>query len=131
MCTKQSFAKWIDVALCPITDYMTVPAGIDQNNYIVIGRQFTLQRISCVYKYNINTDKWRNISGLNNIQNISSCSATLDVKKQILYLFHSDSVSEIQLNDSNTNNYTHNTTINLVSTTKSIILNDSFFIIGG
>eukprot|EP01084_Bolivina_argentea_P123190 218315_1 len=71
------------------------------------------------------------IDGLNNIQNILLCSATLDVKKQILYLIHKNSVSEIQLNNSNISNHTHNTTINRPQTTKSIILNDSLFIIGG
>eukprot|EP01084_Bolivina_argentea_P313313 542573_1 len=74
------------------------------------------------------------MSGLNNIQNISSLSAALDAQKQILYLVHKDSVNEIQLNNNNINNYTHNITINSVSSyssTRSVILNGSLFIVGG
>eukprot|EP01084_Bolivina_argentea_P313311 542568_1 len=131
MCSNQDSAKWIDVASCPITDFITIPTGINRNNYIVIDRKFASNRINCIYKYDINTNKWNKISGLNNMQNISPCSATLDVKKQILYLIHKDSVSEIQLNNSNINNYTHNTTINGVLRAKGVILNDSLFIVGG
>eukprot|EP01084_Bolivina_argentea_P074521 135184_1 len=128
MSTNEVSTKWSNLLACPITDYMIVPTGTDRNNYIVIDDAETT---NCIYKYNINTNKWNKISGLNNIHNISSFAATLDVKKQILYLIRSDSVSEIQLNDSNINNYTHNTYISGASTTKSIILNDSLFIIGG
>eukprot|EP01084_Bolivina_argentea_P313309 542560_1 len=130
MSTDKASTKWINLLACPITDYMTIPNGTDRNNYIIIDREFNVsKRINCIYKYDINTNKWNKISGLNNMQNISPCSATLDVKKQILYLIHKDSVSEIQLNNSNINNYTHDTTINRPSTSKSIMLNDSLFII--
>eukprot|EP01084_Bolivina_argentea_P123189 218314_1 len=110
---------------------MRIPFGTDKNNYIVIDWQFSSEKLNCIYKYNVNIDKWSKIDGLNNVPNISRCSVTLDVKKQILYLIHTDSVSEIQLNNSNISNHTHNTTINRPQTTKSIILNDSLFIIGG
>eukprot|EP01084_Bolivina_argentea_P300255 517687_1 len=126
--SNQDSAKWIDVASCPITDFTTIPTGMNRDNYIVIDRIFASTRINCIYKYDINTNKWNKISGLNNMQNISPCSATLDVKKQIVYLFHKHSVREIQLNNSNINNYTHNTAIHA---TKAIVLNDSLFIVGG
>eukprot|EP01084_Bolivina_argentea_P074525 135188_1 len=95
MSTNEVSTKWSNLLACPITDYMIVPTGTDRNNYIVIDDAETT---NCIYKYNINTNKWNKISGLN---------------------------------DSNINNYTHNTYISGASTTKSIILNDSLFIIGG
>eukprot|EP01084_Bolivina_argentea_P313310 542563_1 len=107
MSTNEVSTKWINLLACPITDYMTSPTGTDRSNYIIIDRKFASKRINQIHKYNTNTNKWNKISGLNNMQNISPCSATLDVKKQILYLIHKDSVSEIQLNNSNINNYTH------------------------
>eukprot|EP01084_Bolivina_argentea_P086280 155947_1 len=133
MSTSEVSTKWINLLACPITDYMISPTGTSRSNYIIIDRKYAA-RINCIYKYNIDTNKWNKISGLNNIQSIAQFSAlaTLDVNKQILYLIDSDSVSEIQLNDGNINNYTHNTTINVASTSiTGIILNDSLFIIGG
>eukprot|EP01084_Bolivina_argentea_P086278 155944_1 len=112
MCTKESVAKWISVPSCPCTDII-IPTGVDQNNYIVIDEKVLSSGINCIYKYNIDTNKWNKISGLNNIRNVSYFSAALDVKKQILYLIHSDSVRQIQLNNNNINNinnYTHSTT---------------------
>eukprot|EP01084_Bolivina_argentea_P052327 96123_1 len=111
MSANEASAKWINLLTCPITDLMTIPSGTDKSNHFVIDRLFSSKRINCIYKYDTNTNKWNTISGLDNIQNISLFSATLDVNKQILYLIHRHSVSEIQLNNSNIHNYTHNTTI--------------------
>eukprot|EP01084_Bolivina_argentea_P052326 96121_1 len=114
MSANEASAKWINLLTCPITDFMTIssiPTGTDKSNYIVIDRMFTSKGINCIHKYNTNTNKWNKMPGLDNIQNISLFSATLDVNKQILYLIHRHSVSEIQLNNSNIHNYTHNTTI--------------------
>eukprot|EP01084_Bolivina_argentea_P120454 213516_1 len=131
MSTNEASAKWINLLPCPVTDYITVPAGGDGNNYIVIDRNFYTKRLNCIHKYNINTNVWSKISGCNDTQNVSSFSAALDANKQILYLVHEDSLSQIKLNDSHINNHSHNITINAVSHTKTIILNDSLFIIGG
>eukprot|EP01084_Bolivina_argentea_P086281 155948_1 len=113
MSATEASAKWIN--LCApdinISGFMTIPTGRDRHNYIVVDRWFLSRTINGICKYNINTNKWNKIDGLNNIQNISPFSATLDVKKQILYLIHRHSVSEIQLNNSNIHNYTHNTTL--------------------
>eukprot|EP01084_Bolivina_argentea_P086279 155945_1 len=115
MSATEASAKWIN--LCApdinISGFMTIPTGRDRHNYIVVDRWFLSRRINSIYKYNIDSNKWNKIDGLNNIQNIAQCSAALDVKKQILFLFHGDSVSEIQLNNNNINNinnYTHSTT---------------------
>eukprot|EP01084_Bolivina_argentea_P160571 279607_1 len=131
-------ATWINLLACPIHcslwngDTFVIPSGRDRNNYIVIGRDFLSHKIRSIHKYNININKWNKIN-LNNIQKYIPVSCTtLDAKKQILYLVHNDSISEMQLNNSNINHHTHNTTINAVSpTTKSIILNDSLFLVGG
>eukprot|EP01084_Bolivina_argentea_P018616 34635_1 len=93
MSTNETSAKWINLLACPITDSMTIPTGIDRNNYIVIdGKYSSLLFGKCVYKYNIDTNKWNTISGLNNLLLLSSA---LDVEKQILYLIHKHSVCEI------------------------------------
>eukprot|EP01084_Bolivina_argentea_P034226 63341_1 len=95
MSTNEPSTLWINLPTCPITDYMTIPTGTDRNNYIVIERKWLSKSINCIYKYNINTNKWNKISGLNNIHNISYFSAALDVKKHLLYLSHKDSVTQI------------------------------------
>eukprot|EP01084_Bolivina_argentea_P022989 42783_1 len=131
MASKQLLSEWIGLMSCPGTKYTTIPTGIDKNNYFVIDYHLFSTEFNCIFKYNIDNDRWSKIDGLNiNTRDISLCS-TVYVKKQILYLIQKDSVSQIQLNNSNINSYTHDTTIHAASTTKSIMLNDSLFIIGG
>eukprot|EP01084_Bolivina_argentea_P074526 135191_1 len=135
MSTNEVSTKWINLLVSP-TDYMASPTGTDRNNYIVIDREWLSKRINCIYKYNINTNKWNKISDLNNIHNISWFSAALDVKKHLLYLSNKDSVTQIQLNNGNMTYMSDYTTNNIEtnypsSTSTSIILNDSLFIIGG
>eukprot|EP01084_Bolivina_argentea_P140070 246354_1 len=140
MSVRETSESWINLLACPIMFNMTIPTGRDRNNYIVIGRKFASDPIISIYKYDINVNKWNKICGLNNIQNRSLSSATLDAKKQILYLVHKKgSVSEIQLNNGNINTNTHSTTISStlnpslrshLRTSASIILNHSLFIVG-
>eukprot|EP01084_Bolivina_argentea_P123191 218316_1 len=71
MSTNEVSPKWMNLRAPTITDYMTIPIGTDKNNYIVIDWEFPSEKLNCVYKYNVNIDKWSKIDGLNNIQNIS------------------------------------------------------------
>eukprot|EP01084_Bolivina_argentea_P131598 232258_1 len=131
MCTREEIAKWITLS-GPSIDCIIIPTGMDTNNYLVIDRDFWCSKINCIYKYDIDNDKWIKIHGFNNIDNImSQFSAALDVKKQILFLSQNDCVTQIQLNDNNIRNDNHNNTTSNPKYSKSIIVNNSLFIIGG
>eukprot|EP01084_Bolivina_argentea_P119175 211333_1 len=86
--------KWDNLTDCPISssNAINIPMGIDGNNYIVIDDH----KISCMYKYDVQTDKWIKMNGF---KNISYLSAALDVKKQILFLFCRDCLTQISLTD--------------------------------
>eukprot|EP01084_Bolivina_argentea_P080974 146652_1 len=100
MSTNQPSTIWVNLASYPATDCMEIPTPIDRNNYIIIDNEFYRDRIACIYKYNIDNDKWTKINGFNNIQNISAyVCASLDVKKQILFLWKPDQLTQIQLNN--------------------------------
>eukprot|EP01084_Bolivina_argentea_P051260 94293_1 len=96
MCANQESIKWILLNSCPCqtNSSMAIPTGIDRNNYLVVEYDFV--KINCIYKYDIDNDKWIKINGFNNMENISSFSAALDVKKQILFLLSLDYVTQIQ-----------------------------------
>eukprot|EP01084_Bolivina_argentea_P091300 164373_1 len=127
MSTSES---WIGLTTCPCINRLIVPNGTDINNYIAMDVNWT--EISYIYNYNTDTDKWNRIDGFNDINKNPWFSATLDVKKHLLYLSNGDSVTQIQLNNGNMNDYTTNIDTNYPSTNStSIILNDSLFIIGG
>ncbi len=102
MSVEKASATRTNLVAPPIGNNFTIPTRCDGNNYIVIDHNF--DTINCIYKYNINTDKWININGVNNIINMKDFSAALNVNKQILFLFHYDSITQIQLNNSNINN---------------------------
>eukprot|EP01084_Bolivina_argentea_P009148 17106_1 len=120
--------KWTVLASYPSsTNTITIPTGADRNNYIVIHHGLNFIHI---YKYNIETDKWIKMD-FNNTGNIKTFTSALHVKKDILYLLHRNSVTQIQLNNNHINNDNHNEEIHFVSSSKSIIINDSLFIIGG
>eukprot|EP01084_Bolivina_argentea_P080973 146650_1 len=101
MSTNQTSTIWVNLASCPATEAMEIPTGIDRNNYIVMDNElYPSYKIKCIYKYNIDNDKWTKINGFNNIQNISAyVCASLDVKKQILFLWKPDQLTQIQLNN--------------------------------
>eukprot|EP01084_Bolivina_argentea_P009147 17103_1 len=129
MSAQQLSIKWTDLALCPSSSFnrINIPTGADRNNYIVIHRELNFIHM---HKYNIETDKWIKM-GFNNRRNIKTFTSALHVKKDILYLLHRNSVTQIQLNNNHISNDNHNKEINRVSTSKIIIINDSLFIIGG
>eukprot|EP01084_Bolivina_argentea_P314237 544279_1 len=56
-------------------------------------------------------------------------SAALDVEKQTLFLCSKNNLIEVQLSDNHISNYSHNTSLPTAS--KSMIHNDSLFIIDG
>eukprot|EP01084_Bolivina_argentea_P168889 292795_1 len=108
MCTSQTSEKWMYVAACPLSVHfvdMRMPSGIDLNNYIIIDHDWISNKINCIYKYNINTDKWRKIDVCNDIPNITWFSAALDAKKQILFLSQKHCITQIELNSAG--NITH------------------------
>eukprot|EP01084_Bolivina_argentea_P159875 278459_1 len=111
MTATESSTKWMDLTSC-VGTRTTIPTGIDKNNYICIDRSLLGNEIYCIYKYNIDIDKWTKIDDFNGVENISAFSATLDIKKQILFLLQSDCVIEIQLNNNNIRNDNHKHTIN-------------------
>eukprot|EP01084_Bolivina_argentea_P295207 508174_1 len=132
MSANEVSAKWINLCACPVADYMTIATGTNKNNYIIIGRKFFSSSIHCIYKYNINTNKWSKICGLNNC-NTQKFNAAVDPKKQTLYLFHKDSLTQIQTNLTYNNivdnKVTYNNTITLKPLySKSIVINSSIFI---
>eukprot|EP01084_Bolivina_argentea_P047356 87245_1 len=94
MSEVQFLTKWISVQERPINRpcSIKIPTGIDSNNYIIIDHN------SC-YKYNIDNDKWIKIDGFENIKRFSA--ATLDIKKGILFLFQSNSMTQIALKNNN------------------------------
>ncbi len=123
--------SWMDLTACPF-HRLTVPNGIDMNNYIAIN----WGKINDIYKYNTDTDKWNKIDGCNAALDVKKhlwFSAALDVKKHLLYLSNKYYVTQIQLNSGNIIfKNTNNIETNYPSrSSKSIILNDSLFIIGG
>eukprot|EP01084_Bolivina_argentea_P159878 278463_1 len=132
MTATESSTKWMDLTTCDcVGTRISIATGMDKNNYICIDRSFLGDEIYCIYKYNIDIDKWTKIDGFNGMKNISAFSAALDIKKQILFLLHRRCLTEIQLNNSNhIRNYNHNNTTNRW-TSKSIVVNNSLFIIGG
>eukprot|EP01084_Bolivina_argentea_P307285 531097_1 len=92
MCTNQDSIKWIELSSCP-AGHLSVPSGIDRNNYLVFDRDFWYTEINCIFhKYDFDNDKWIKINVFNNIENMSPFSAALDVKKQILLLFRKTSL---------------------------------------
>eukprot|EP01084_Bolivina_argentea_P288085 494417_1 len=128
MSTKQLSEQWMHLTSCPAVGAVVVPTGANANNYIVIDRDFGCTKINCIYKYNTDTNKWNKLD-VNNIQTVSYFSAALDVHKQILFVVCDNQLTQIQLNNNHINNCEHNIAIPWIA--KSIILNDSLFIIGG
>eukprot|EP01084_Bolivina_argentea_P161842 281682_1 len=125
MSTTQPSAKWLSLMSCP-ADNLIIPNGIHGNNYIIMD---STNAINCMYKYDIDSDKWNKLNGFNNLENISIWSTALNTQKQTLFLFRLNYITEIQLNNNNINNSNHN----LLSDTESqsIIINNSLFIVGG
>eukprot|EP01084_Bolivina_argentea_P047357 87246_1 len=118
------------VSKCPISHSIKIPTGIDSNNYIAIDHNWPSNKIDSIYKYNIDNDKWIKMDSFDNVKNIATFSAaTLDVKRRILFLSQSKSVTQIELKNNNPIiNDIHNTRI---ITTAPIIINNSLFIVGG
>eukprot|EP01084_Bolivina_argentea_P294453 506622_1 len=136
MCTNQTSTKWMAVTSCPtdIADDTHIPTGMDGNNYIVITCDWWDGKIQNVYKYNIDRNKWTQINGVNDIEHISVGCASLNTKKQILFLLNCDMLTQIRLNSSNMIlNYesTRHSEINITSSSRVIVINNSLFIIGG
>eukprot|EP01084_Bolivina_argentea_P077090 139775_1 len=111
-------------------------------NYIFLdslnGDFLYIGAINCPLVYiDINCmDKWIEMDININLENtssfsISSFSAVLNVKKQTLFLSRQNDFTQIQFNNNHISNYNHNASIDLESSSQSIIINDSLFIIGG
>eukprot|EP01084_Bolivina_argentea_P264481 448013_1 len=130
MSTNQFSTKWIDLNSFHCADttrhYITIPTGIDKNNYYV-------STINSIHKYNIENDKWSKINGLDNYhlcKQSRECTPAFNVKKQILFLLDStDQLTEIQLNNQQIKTH-NNIDINGVDMGKSIIIDGSLFIVG-
>eukprot|EP01084_Bolivina_argentea_P059026 107743_1 len=126
MSDNESSRKWIHLTSYPGTNHLTVPSKVDANNYIVIDH--TYNEIKYIYQYDIDTNKWNKLDGIKNVSNMSAFSATLDVKKQILFTFRRHHMIQMQLHNTHISTYTHNF---IIFDPQSIIVNNSLFIIGG
>eukprot|EP01084_Bolivina_argentea_P055447 101656_1 len=126
--------KWSTLNSCPKIGYIHIPSGVDKNNYIAIDSNAGCSKINCIHKYDIDSDKWSKIDGLNNL-NMARFSAALNVKDQILFLSRNNYLTQIQLKNNNINHYNHNIEIPKLipypSTSKSIIRKNALFIVGG
>eukprot|EP01084_Bolivina_argentea_P189847 326385_1 len=129
--------RWITLTECPVTNEITVPMGIDRNNYIVIDNRHNWdngikQTIENIYKYNIDKDKWVKIR-INNLENINKnlsktvLSAALDTNQQTLFLHSTDDLMQIQLNNNHISNHSHNIHFP-TAISKSIVHNNSLFV---
>eukprot|EP01084_Bolivina_argentea_P059025 107739_1 len=129
MSDNESSKKWIHLTSYPGTNHLTVPSKVDANNYIVIDH--TYNEIKYIYQYDIDTNKWNKLDGIKNVSNMSAFSATLDVKKQILFTFTRNHVTQIHLHNTHISTDTDNFVIDDPHGSKSIIVNNSLFLIGG
>eukprot|EP01084_Bolivina_argentea_P242159 406334_1 len=135
-----SSTKWIHLGNATYAhdpegpNYITVPMGMDKNNYIIIDCKNKYDdedestEIISITKYNIDNNEWVTMS-IDNLENISFWgTAFVDAKKQILFLFRDKYFTQIDLN---TNHITPSTpyTISLSSNSESIMDNKSSFII--
>eukprot|EP01084_Bolivina_argentea_P091302 164376_1 len=128
MSTKQPSTMFTDLTPHPSTTAIVIPSNIDRNNYVVIDRNFGWTKINCIYKYNIENDKWIKMDGVNNMENMSYFASVLDVKKQILFLFRANCLTQIHLNNNHINTDKYN--IGNIFGVKTIIIKDSLFIVG-
>eukprot|EP01083_Nonionella_stella_P235483 828012_1 len=126
MSTNQTAEKWIHLTAFACDGYVILPTGTGKNNYIATG--FNHSKINSISRYNTNTDKWTKINHCNDIESAIYENATFDVKKQILSLVCKCHITQIQLNNGNMCNNTHDIETN---GSTSIIVNNSLFIIGG
>eukprot|EP01084_Bolivina_argentea_P016112 30183_1 len=132
MSTNIHAIEWINLTACPIIDYITIPMGIDGNNYIAIDRK--RGGINHIYKYNIDNDKWITMYGFKGKGNIPFRYASLDVKNQILFLLDHDKLTQIQLNNTNTIQNCQTNQYNEICyphRSEFIAINNSLLIIGG
>eukprot|EP01084_Bolivina_argentea_P009150 17110_1 len=113
--------KWHNLTDCATSSSndIDIPMGIDRNNYIVINH--TSKLANCIYKYDVQIDKWIFMNGFKN----SYLSAALDVTKQILFLFCRDCLTQISLTDNHISNYNHNIERTFSSSSQSVKVNDS------
>ncbi len=129
---------WSDLNLYPAkrnTLECSIIVGIDQKNYIALQMQQshkkTVKFIN-IYKYCIKKDQWNIICKINTFWVYGFISATLDTKKQTLFLFGIDYVKAIQLKNKSINNYSHPIIIpHIPEGSKCIITNKNLFLIGG
>eukprot|EP01084_Bolivina_argentea_P284098 486769_1 len=136
MSTNQLSTTWISLKEFPVSiSSIKIPTGIDRNNYIVINHDFRLNKINCIFKYNIDNDKWIKMDSFNNVENISPFSAALDTKREILFLSHTDSMTQIPLKTNNPiTNHTHDKLVadeDNIHDSTTIIVNNSLFVVGG
>eukprot|EP01084_Bolivina_argentea_P307288 531101_1 len=130
MSANQSLTSWAQLTSCP-TNTTSVPIGIDRNNYIAIDGDALLNKINCIYKYNIENDKWIKMDSFSS-ENVSHFStATLDAKKQILFLAGRNSMTQMRLNTNQISNYNHKVEITRRYKSNSIMANDSLFVFYG
>eukprot|EP01084_Bolivina_argentea_P227771 384738_1 len=86
MSTNTTSTNWVHLTSFPSISFIKIPTGTDRNNYIVVDVDVWNSKINCLYKYNIDNNKWIKINGFNNMKNISLFSSAFDANKQILFL---------------------------------------------
>eukprot|EP01084_Bolivina_argentea_P230892 389515_1 len=139
MSAVQLSPKWISLHSHPFTNNpcinpvsITVPTGIDKDNYIVISCGTFGNGKNSIQKYDFNTDKWSTIDDLNDFNDVSSWTcASLDAQKQTIFLLYGNQLTQIALNSNQLCNNNLNTTVHFTSTSKCITVNNSLFVVGG
>eukprot|EP01084_Bolivina_argentea_P253700 426273_1 len=145
----QQIPDWISLSRCPASftaSSISVPSGVDTNNYLTIDYKQYLNTIA-VHKYDFPCDDWIEIETKRKnyythaeypLKTTSTFSAAMDTNKQILLLSQKNCVTQISLNQSEYTiqipvNYDYNPVnrITAPECSKSIIINNSLFIVGG
>eukprot|EP01084_Bolivina_argentea_P253699 426272_1 len=146
---NKSVTDWISLSRCPASftaSSISVPSGVDTNNYLTIDYKQYLNTIA-VHKYDFPCDDWIEIETKRKnyythaeypLKTTSTFSAAMDTNKQILLLSQKNCVTQISLNQSEYTiqipvNYDYNPVnrITAPECSKSIIINNSLFIVGG
>eukprot|EP01084_Bolivina_argentea_P168890 292796_1 len=131
MSTNEVSTKWmnlVSVGVISTIHELRASTGMDKNNYFVIDYLWVSNEINSIYKYDIDKDKWNPIEGINNIANVTSFSAALDAKKQILFLFRNGYLTQIDIDKVHITHHTHNIPTNIASGSNNIIINNSLFV---
>eukprot|EP01084_Bolivina_argentea_P120452 213514_1 len=136
--STNSSVKWIDLETCPVlkdeSNEVIFPAGINKDNFIALEYDDDEDRINCIHKYNIETNKWTtmDISIWNDIiLSDRSCYPVLDTKQMVIYFLYDNCLMQMELNSKKIIRHLLPYENNHNSSSQCIFLNNELFVIGG